>query len=141
MEDISLHILDIAENSLNAGAKNIQIRLKENNDEIILKIEDDGKGMTQEQLEKASDPFFTTKNGKKIGLGLSFLAQAAEETGGSLKIERGAENGICITARFYKNNIDMKPIGDIEKTMRVLTATHPKVNFSFDHLVEEGDIA
>lgn len=139
MEDLSLHILDIAENSLNAGAKNIRIRFVEKNEMLILEIEDDGKGMDEDQLLKAGDPFFTTKEGKKFGLGLSFLSQAAEETGGNMKIERRAEKGIRITAYFNKNNIDMKPPGDIKKTLRVLRASHPEVNFVFEQIVEQGD--
>ncbi|MCL5030710.1 MAG: ATP-binding protein [Bacteroidetes bacterium] len=141
MEDLSLHILDIAENSLNAGAQNIRVLLIEKNETLILEIDDDGRGMNEDILSKANDPFFTTKEGKKIGLGLAFLSQAAEETGGNLKIERRAEKGIRITACFNKNNIDMKPLGDIKKTMRVLKASHPEVNFVFEHIVEQGDPA
>jgi len=141
MEDLSLHILDIAENSLNAGAKNIRVMLMEKNETLILEIEDDGKGMSEDDLKKAVDPFFTTKEGKRIGLGLPFLSQAAEETGGNLKIERRTEKGIRITACFNKNNIDMKPFGDIKKTMRVLKASHPEVNFVFEQIVEKGDTA
>lgn len=141
MEDLSLHILDIAENSLNAGAQNIRVLLIEKNETLILEIDDDGKGMNEDILSKANDPFFTTKEGKKIGLGLAFLSQAAEETGGNLKIERRTEKGIQIIACFNKNNIDMKPLGDIKKTMRVLKASHPEVNFVFEHIVEQGDPA
>ncbi len=141
MEDISLHILDIAENSLRACAKNVHIRIIEKNEKLILEIEDDGKGMNEDQLQKADDPFFTTKEGKKFGLGLSFLSQAAEETGGNLKIERRTGKGIRISACFNKNNIDMKPLGDIKKTMRVLKASHPEVNFVFEQIVEQGDSA
>lgn len=141
MEDLSLHILDIAENSLNAGAQNIRVLLIEKNETLILEIDDDGKGMNEDILSKANNPFFTTKEGKKIGLGLAFLSQAAEETGGNLKIERRTEKGIRIIACFNKNNIDMKPLGDIKKTMRVLEASHPEVNFVFEHIVEQGDPA
>lgn len=141
MEDLSLHILDIAENSLNAGAKNIRVKLVEKYETLILEIEDDGKGMDEDILLKAKDPFFTTKKGKRVGLGIPFLSQAAEETGGNLKIERRTEKGIRITACFNKNNIDMKPFGDIKKTMRVLKASHPEINFVFEQIVEKGDTA
>lgn len=141
MEDLSLHILDIAENSLNAGAKNIRVKLVEKYETLILEIEDDGKGMDEDILLKAKDPFFTTKKGKRVGLGIPFLSQAAEETGGNLKIERRTEKGIRITACFNKNNIDMKPFGDIKKTMRVLKASHPEINFVLEQIVEKGDTA
>lgn len=141
MEDLSLHILDLAENSLNAGAKNIRVMLVEKNETLILEIEDDGKGMDEDILLKAKDPFFTTKKGKRVGLGIPFLSQAAEETGGNLQIEKRTEKGIRIIASFNKNNIDMKPFGDINKTMRVLKASHPEVNFIFEQIVEKGDSA
>lgn len=141
MEDLSLHILDIAENSLNAGAKNIRVKLVEKYETLILEIEDDGKGMEEDILLKAKDPFFTSKKGKRVGLGIPFLSQAAEETGGNLKIERRTEKGIRITACFNKNNIDMKPFGDIKKTMRVLKASHPEINFVLEQIVEKGDTA
>ena len=140
MDDLSLHILDVAENSLRAGAKNITIKLIENKKEnrLTLKLEDDGHGMDKRELENASDPFFTTKSGKRFGLGIPFLSQASEEAGGSLTVESEHEKGTRITATFNMNNIDMKPIGDIDKTMRVLKATHPEINFSFEHIIEIG---
>jgi signal transduction histidine kinase len=136
MEDLSLHIMDIAENSLRAGAENIVIRLVENteNHTLTLEIEDDGPGMDEEMLRNAANPFFTTKDGKKFGLGLSLLSQASEEVGGTMKIERGHDRGIKITAIFYTDNIDLKPIGNIDKTLRVLRAAHPDVNFFFERI-------
>lgn len=139
MEDLSLHIMDIIENSLRADAKNVTIRLVENMyNKLTLEIVDDGIGMDEEILTHATDPFFTTKNGKKFGLGISLLAQAAEETGGVLHVESKEDKGTRLLATFNKNNIDMKPIGDIGKTIRVLKATHPEVNFLFEHIIENG---
>ena len=136
MEDLSLHILDIADNSLRAGAENIDIRLVENHTEhtLVLEIEDDGRGMDEETLRNATSPFFSTKDRKKFGIGLSLLSQAAEDTGGKMTIEAGKERGIKITATFQTDHADMKPLGDIRKTMRLLSFTHPEVNFSFSPL-------
>ena len=138
MEDLSLHILDIAENSLRAGAENIDIRLVENHADhtLVLEIVDDGRGMDEETLKNATSPFFTTKNGKKFGIGLSLLSQAAEDTGGTMRVEAGKEQGIKITATFQTTHADMKPLGDIAKTVRLLRFTHPKVNLSFEHTVK-----
>lgn len=138
MEDLSLHILDIVDNSLRAGAENIAVRLVDNTVEhtLILEIEDDGIGMDAEMLNNAANPFFTTKNSKKFGIGLSLLSQASEDAGGKMRIERGKERGVKITATFHADHVDMKPIGDINKTMRVLRATHPEVNLSFEHIVK-----
>jgi signal transduction histidine kinase len=143
MEDLSLHILDIAENSLRAGAQNVGIRLVEDNDNntLILEIEDDGQGMDEDILKNAADPFFTTKEGKKFGLGLSLLSQAAEEAGGMMRVEKRAVKGTRIVATFNRDNIDMKPVGNIHKTMRVLKASHPEVNFSFYHIIKNGGSA
>ena len=80
--------------------------------------------------------WITTKDGKKFGIGLSLLAQAAEDVGGSMQIDPGPDFGIKITAVFHTDHPDMKPLGDIHKTLRVLQATHPEVYLSFEHLYE-----
>ena len=99
MEDISLHILDIAENSIRANAKEINIMIIEDrkNDLLTLSIEDDGEGMDDQMKEHALNPFFTTKTGKRIGLGLAFLSQSAEEAGGVMKIESEPGKGSTFT--------------------------------------------
>ncbi len=139
MEDVSLHLLDIVDNSLRAGAENIRIRLEDDRVDhtLILEIEDDGIGMDADTFQHATNPFFTTKDGKKFGIGLSLLSQASEDTGGTMTIEHRAGHGIHITVTFRTDHIDMKPIGDIGKTLRVLRATHPEVNFSFDHTLKD----
>lgn len=142
MEDLSLHILDIVENSIRADAHNVEIQLSENEESnmLILKIVDDGKGMNNQTLKNAANPFFTTKEGKKFGLGLSLLAQASEEAGGDIKVEKRGDRGTRITVSFIRDHIDLKPLGDIEKTLRVLRATHPDVNFSFEDLIKSESL-
>jgi signal transduction histidine kinase len=140
MEDLSLHILDIVENSLRAGARNVAIRItEEKNRSLQLEIEDDGAGMDEQTIINALNPFFTSKRGKKFGLGLPLLSQSAEETGGHLSIEHRNGTGIKVTALFFIDNIDMKPLGNISSTMRVLKASHPDVSFSFNHIIKNGD--
>jgi len=143
MQDLSLHIMDIAENSLRAGAKNVSIRLVEdrNHNTLVLEIEDDGKGIDEGFMKNVTNPFFTTKPGKEFGLGLSLLTQASELTGGETRIERGLDKGTKISALFDMSSIDMKPMGDIDKTLRVLEAMHPEVKFSFEHSVRNGEAA
>ena len=138
MEDLSLHILDVIENSLRAGASNVDIRMIENKNRatLTLEIEDDGKGMNESSLRRADDPFFTTKRGKKYGLGLALLAQAAEETGGTLKVVNGAKRGTKIVASFKLESIDLKPMGDIEGTLKLLRAAHRDVAFSINYRIE-----
>jgi len=140
MEDLSLHILDIVENSLRANATAVAIRLTENttSDTLVLEVIDDGEGMDEEAVRNSLDPFYTTKSGKRVGLGLPFLAQSAEEAEGSLRVESTAGKGTRITAVFKRSHIDRKPLGNLEETVRTLRATHPEARFSFEHLMTDG---
>ncbi|MGQ9620245.1 MAG: ATP-binding protein [Bacteroidales bacterium] len=136
MEDISLHILDIAENSIRANAENINIVVIEDKmkDLLILTIEDDGEGMDEKTREYALDPFFTTKQSKKVGLGLAFLSQSAEEADGTMKIESEPGKGTRITATFKLGHIDRKPLGNLNETLKCLRITHPEINITFTHI-------
>lgn len=135
MEDLSLHILDIVENSITAGASKITIKIIEDVKEnlLLLEISDNGKGMDKEMFEHACDPFHTTRTTRKVGLGIPLLAQAARECMGDVKISTEKGKGSTITASFQYNHIDRKPIGDIEKTMIVLIASNPDIDFIFEH--------
>jgi signal transduction histidine kinase len=134
MEDVSLHILDIVENALRAGAKNVEIRLAQvkRADRLVLEVTDDGEGMNDETRRHSLDPFFTTKRGKRVGLGLPLLAQAAEEAGGTLEVHSALGKGTKVIATFGLSHIDRKPLGDIEQTLQCLKATHPEVRFRFE---------
>jgi signal transduction histidine kinase len=134
MEDISLHILDIAENALRAGAKNVFIRLAQSrsDDRLVLEVTDDGEGMNDEARKRSVDPFYTTKRGKRVGLGLPFLAQAAEEAGGELEVQSAPGKGTKVIATLGLSHIDRKPLGNIEETLQCLRATHPEVCFRFE---------
>ncbi len=136
MEDISLHILDIAENSIRAKEININIIIIDDkkNDLITLTIEDDGEGMDDKTKEYALNPFFTTKKDKKVGLGLAFLSHSAEEAGGAMKIESQPGKGTKITATFKLGHIDRKPYGNLNETIKCLKTTHPEINMTFDHV-------
>lgn len=142
MRDLSLHILDIAENSINAGANKILIRIKEDLPEDILTIEvrDNGKGMDKETLLNVTDPFFSTKKVRgNIGLGIPLLKQMAEECGGKVEIETAEGKGTSITASFLHGHIDRKPLGDIGSTISTLIYCHPAINFRYEH-GRDGDI-
>jgi hypothetical protein len=119
MEDLSLHILDIIENSIAAGATNIEVQIEERVAEnlLIIKIKDNGKGMDKETLVKALDPFYTTKTTRCIGLGLSMLAQASQEANGSFDIKSKPGKGTDITAQFVYDHIDRKPLGNMAETI------------------------
>jgi len=139
MEDLSLHILDIAENSVRAGAKKIIIKLQEDqvHNKMTLTIEDDGKGMDTKTVNKVLSPFFTTKDTKDVGLGLSLLSQAASQAGGQMKIDSEKGKGTKVTAYFQLSHPDMKPTGDIVATMTTLIAGNPSIQFILDY--KKGD--
>jgi signal transduction histidine kinase len=136
MEDVSLHVLDIVENALRAGAKNVLVRLAREKDakRLVLEVTDDGAGMNEETRRKSLDPFFTTQRGKRVGLGLPFLAQTAEEAGGKLEVRSAPGKGTTVLATFELNHIDRKPLGNLEETMRCLRATHPEVRFRLERV-------
>lgn len=133
MEDLSLHVLDIAENAVAAGARMVDIRIAEDEqaDLLTIEIEDDGKGMDVETLRRATDPFFTTKEGKKVGLGLSLLSEAARESEGEVKISSDVGRGTMVRATFKRSHIDLKPLGDMGQTLRALIAGNPGVRFTY----------
>ncbi len=138
MDDISLHILDIAENSIRADAKTIAITITRDVKHNILSviITDDGKGMDPETLAKVRDPFFTTK-GKKTGLGIPFLAQAAEQTGGTMSVDSTPGKGTRVAATFQWAHMDRPPIGSVADTLLTLIAGHPDADFIYEE--QEGD--
>lgn len=135
MEDLSLHILDIAENSLAAGANRIEIIIKEepSKDLLIIELRDNGRGMDEGLLKMVTDPFFTTKTVRKVGLGIPLLKQAAEECGGGLTIHSEEGKGTVINARFRLSHIDLKPKGDMGATIMVLLAGNPDVNIVLEY--------
>lgn len=134
MEDLSLHVLDVVQNAVRAEARTIHIGLREDRrgERLTLTIGDDGRGMDRETARRATDPFFTTKGGKRVGLGLPFLAQAAEETGGRLTVRSSEGRGTAVRAVFRPAHPDMKPLGDLVETLAALVTAHPEIRFVCD---------
>lgn len=135
MQDLSLHILDIVENSITAGAKNIEIRITENlaKDLLTIEITDDGKGMDKEFAEKVADPFLTTRIERKVGLGLSLFAEAARMSNGHLTIRSEAPGGTKTKAIFQHSHIDRKPLGNPSETLMTLIVGNPEIDFLYCH--------
>ena len=138
MEDISLHILDIAENSVRADAKTIEIIIVRDMARDLLRIEvnDDGKGMNVETLAKVRDPFFTTKH-KKTGLGIPLLSQAAEQAGGMVTVASVPGKGTKVSGTFRWSHVDRPAIGSMADTVLTLIAGHPDLDVIYE--VREGD--
>ena len=138
MPEISLNILDVAENSVRAGADLIRITVsvKPEDDTLTVVIADDGCGMTQEQERQVTDPFYTTRTTRRVGLGVPFFKQAAEGTGGSYRIESEKGKGTTVTAVFGLSHIDRMPLGDISSTIHTLILYHPETDFVYTYQVD-----
>lgn len=146
MKELSLNILDITENSVKAGATLTEITVEETADRLVLTIKDDGCGMTEEIVKSVTDPFYTTRTTRRVGMGIPLLKLAAEQTEGSLKIESRCEkdypdnHGTAVRAEFYKNHIDMTPLGDIISSIVTLIQGHPDTDFLFKHTLPDKTV-
>ena len=135
MEDLSLHILDIAENSVAAKADKIEIMITEDKKKDLLTVEiiDNGLGMDKETLEKALDPFYTSKTVRRFGFGLSLLSEAAKAANGHFSIQSKKGEGTRIKADFQHSHIDRQPLGDIGQSILTLIIGNPEIDFIFEH--------
>ncbi len=145
MKELSLNILDVAKNSVVAGASLITISLDtDENGWLTLKIVDDGCGMSEEILRHVTDPFYTTRTTRKVGLGLPLLKLAAEQTGGYLRMESSTqegESGTSLVAQFNTKSIDCMPLGDIISTVCILIAGSPDIDFDFSDTSKERSVS
>jgi hypothetical protein len=135
MKDISYHILDIMQNSIHAGASRMEtvVSVDRTNGTLELKIIDNGTGMQEEMLNKVTDPFYTTSEVKRVGLGLPLLKQNAEQTGGTFDIASVENKGTTVTAIFKTGHIDMIPVGDLALTIKMLIASNPCKDIVYRH--------
>ena len=133
MPEISLNVLDVAENSTRAGASLVQIAVEADTvlDRLTIVIADDGCGMTPEQVAQVTDPFYTSRTTRKVGLGVPFFKYAAESTGGSFTIQSEPGTGTTVTAVFTLSHIDRMPLGDITSTIQTLVVYHPDTEFLY----------
>ena len=135
LEDLAMHILDIAQNAIEAGATRIAIGVSEDPvaDTLTLTVDDNGPGMTGVTAARARDPFFTTRQTRAVGLGLPLLEQAAEAAGGGLELRSRPGEGTVVRARFQYSHVDRAPLGDLETTVVVLASARPDVDIDFTH--------
>ena len=141
MKDLSLHILDIVQNSLTAGACNIKLELvdSDSKDLIRIQITDDGSGMSEDFLSKVMDPFTTSRTTRNVGLGIPLLKSAAVMTGGDLEISSKLGEGTVITVWFKKSQIDCPPLGDIGSTVTTLIQGSPDKNLIVNYQTDKGE--
>ncbi len=135
-----MNILDVAQNGLAAGAGLVQVELCEDRDagRLLLEISDDGGGMDEATLQKATDPFFTTRTTREVGLGLPLLKMAAEMAGGCFGIESSPGEGARVRAEFALGHIDLMPMGDLGETVSTLAAAKEGTDIVFACRVREG---
>lgn len=136
MRELSLNVLDVAQNSIAANATLVTIAIEEADDRLTICIGDNGCGMTREQLERIRDPFYTTRKTRRVGLGIPLFRMAAEMAGGSFSIDSQVGVGTTVTACFGLHHIDRMPLGDIVGTMDTLIRLNPNVDFLYRHTVE-----
>lgn len=135
MTELALHILDIVQNSIRANAEIIEINISESidDDDFIIVIKDNGAGMDDAELQQVTDPFFTTRTTRKVGMGIALLKQCAEQTGGSLKITSQKGIGTILEAKLKHRHIDRPILGDIAGTMTLLIGANPLIHFIYTH--------
>lgn len=138
MREIALHLLDIAENSVTAGAENVEIQIEEDleDDRLYILVKDDGKGMSESMLARVTDPFVTTRTTRKVGLGIPLLKSAAEACEGGLQIQSKENEGTRLEVEFQRSHIDRMPLGDLAGTFLSLVIAFPEVHWVFRYRVD-----
>mgnify|MGYP003288965654 FL=1 len=138
MRELSLNILDIAQNSITAGASLITIEINENTIDhtLLIGIYDNGKGMSEEQVKSVIDPFFTTRTTRKVGMGIPLFKMAAEQTGGKLEIKSELGVGTEVRAYFMTDSVDFTPLGDVASTIQMLITMNTDRDFLYKHSVD-----
>ncbi|HWQ05934.1 MAG TPA: ATP-binding protein [Feifaniaceae bacterium] len=144
MKELSLNILDIAQNSVKAGATRIEISLEHSGPWLTIAISDDGSGMSPEFAAAAADPFTTTRTTRKVGMGLPLFKLAAEQTGGTFSIEshqaafEGDRHGTTVRAVFDTSHVDCEPLGDVASTVTTLIQGSPEIELVYRYRSEAG---
>lgn len=137
MNTLTFHITDIASNSVRAGATRISLEITIHEDHTTIRITDNGCGMDAETVSRITNPFYTTRTTRKVGLGIPFLIQNAEQTGGHVSITSEPGKGTAVTACFITSNIDCPPMGDLPGTVAMLMSGNPGINVCFSYRKEE----
>ncbi|HEY3396613.1 MAG TPA: ATP-binding protein [Armatimonadota bacterium] len=137
MRELSLHLLDLARNSLEAGAASIDILVREDpaRDELVITVADDGRGMDEEAVRRATDAFFTSRRTRKMGLGLALWRGTCERSGGGLEITSAPGAGTTVTGRLQLTHWDRPPLGDMGGVLQALACEAPAVHLRYRHEV------
>ncbi|AGB42162.1 histidine kinase [Halobacteroides halobius DSM 5150] len=139
MRELSLHILDIIQNSITAEATLIQVIIEENikDDQLLIKVIDNGSGMNKGQEKDVLDPFITSRTTRDVGLGLPLFKAAAKRCEGDFKLESNLDLGTKVVASFRHSHIDRAPLGDIVGTIITFLVSNPKLDLVYQHKFNE----
>ena len=143
MRELSLNVLDIAQNSIAAGAALTEITVQEDtaDDRIVITVKDNGRGMTPEQVRKVSDPIYTTRTTRTVGMGIPLFRMAADMAGGGLSIASAPGKGTTVTATFVRSHIDRMPLGDMTGTVVALIRMNPDRDFRYVRRYNDREFA
>lgn len=136
MRELSLNVMDVAQNSIVAKASLIEIAQKQSGERLVISLRDNGCGMTAEQVESVTNPFYTTRTTRSIGLGVPLFKMACEQTGGKFAIESEQGKGTHLAAEFVTSHIDMTPVGDMNETVLLLIIGNPDIDFVYTHEID-----
>ena len=141
MRELSLNVLDIAQNSIAAAATQIQMEVVERTDAhtLTIGIYDNGCGMTDEQVKSVLDPFYTTRTTRKVGMGVPLFKMAAEQTGGTLTVSSKVGIGTNIKAVFHTDSVDFTPLGNMASTVTTLVSMNTEIQFLYRHKVDKKE--
>lgn len=142
MRELSLNVMDIAQNSISAGASLITLEVEEDltRDLLRISVKDNGRGMTPEQVQNVTDPFYTTRTTRKVGLGVPFFRMAAQLSGGDLTIQSAVGEGTTVTATFGLTSIDRMPLGDMNGTISTLVQCNPQIDWVYTRRLDGREL-
>jgi len=140
MRELAQHIMDLLENSARAGARRVEIDLDQQRaaDRLVLRVIDDGRGMSPEVVSMATDPFFTSRTCRRVGLGLPLLAASTQRCDGHLLIKSEPGRGAVVEAAFRLSHIDTPPLGDLRTTLMCTIVGHPELDIVYRYTVDGG---
>lgn len=139
MKELSLHILDIGQNSVSAGATLVELDITEDHgaDVLYIRLSDNGCGMDAETVAKVIDPFYTSRTTRKVGLGVPMFKNNAEQCGGWFRIESELGRGTTVEAQFQHSHIDRVPLGNMPDTIMMMVMANPGGELIYRHAVDE----
>ena len=143
MRELSLHILDLVQNSLEAGSSKVSLTVIEDmaSDELIISVSDNGRGMSESEKIRGSDPFVTSRRTRRVGLGLSLVDMYTKLCGGSMNIQSQPGLGTTVKAVFQYSHLDRPPLGNMVETIKTITIANPGLCFKYTHTVGDKTFA